>query len=99
MNPPTKAKISATQRRNWESRRAATEQLEALRESHRRVVETLDLCASYVGFRADEQGDPLARFLKTKVEAAFDGMKVENIAASTLIADHTPQPDTGSATG
>ncbi len=98
MDTPTKAKISATQRRNWESRRAATEQLEALRESHRRVLETLDLCAAYVDFRADEEGDPLARFLKQKVDAAFDAMNAEGIGARTLIAD-TQQPDTGSATG
>ncbi len=98
MDISTKSKISATQRQNWASRRDAGEQLEALRESHRRVLEVLGLCASYVDFRADEASDPLARFLSQKVNAAFDGMKVENIAASTLIAD-TPQPDTGSATG
>ena len=80
------------------SRRAAGEQLDALRESHRRVLETLDLCAAYVDFRADEEGDELARFLKHKVSAAFDGMRVENIAATTLLAD-TPQPDNGRATG
>jgi len=86
MDTPTKAKISATQRRKWESRRAATEQLEALRESHRRVLETLDICAAYVDHRADE-GDTLARFLKQKVDAAFDGMNAENIAATTMLEE------------
>ncbi len=94
----TKQKISATQRRNWETRRAATEQSEALRETHRRALEALDLCAAYVEYRATEEGDPFARFLKARVETAHDAMKAENIAASTLIEEHTPNPDTGSAT-
>ncbi|CAN5205128.1 hypothetical protein BH20ACT22_BH20ACT22_22020 [soil metagenome] len=98
MDTQTRDKISATQRQNWESRRAVGEQLEALRESHRRALETLDLCAAYVDYRATEEGDPFATFLQQRVDTAFDGMKVESIAASTLIAD-TPQPDTGNATG
>ncbi len=87
MDVQTRERIAATQRRNWESRRAATEQLEALRESHRRVLGTLDLCAAYVDFRADDQGDPLARFLKQKVDVAFDAMNAENIAATTMLEE------------
>ena len=86
MDVETREKIGASQRRNWESRRAATEQLEALRESHRRVLGTLDVCAAYVDHRADE-GDTLARFLKQKVDAAFDGMNAENIAATTMLEE------------
>ncbi len=88
MNASTKEKISATQRRNWETRRAADEQSEALRESYRRVVKTLDLCAAYVTWRAEEHGDSLARFLAQQVDAAFDAMRAENIAATTMLEEH-----------
>ena len=98
MDAPTKEKISASQRQNWATRRAADEQLEALKASHRRVLEALDLCAVFVGMKADE-GDPFARFLKARVETAHDGLAAENVAAATLIEEHNPQPDTGSATG
>lgn len=98
MNVETREKISASQRQNWASRRAADEQLEALRASHRRVLEALDLCAVFVGMKADE-GDPFARYLNQRVEMAHDGLAAENIAASTLIEEHTPTPDTGNAAG
>ncbi|MDQ3784411.1 MAG: hypothetical protein M3360_05965 [Actinomycetota bacterium] len=97
MNAQTKQKISAAQRHNWETRRAATEQLEALRQSHRRVLETLDHCAAFVDYRAEE-GDTLARFLKAKLDAAFDSMNAEGIGARTLITD-TSQLDTERAPG
>lgn len=87
MDLQTKAKIGATQRQNWQSRRAATETLEALRDSHRRALEALDICAAYVNYRATEEGDFFARFLQERVNAAFDGMTAEGVAAQTLIAD------------
>ncbi len=99
MNASTRDKISAAQRQNWASRRAADEQLSALQESHKRVLKTLDLCAAFVNFKAEEHGDPLAKFLKQRVDAGFDALKAENIAASTLIAETTPNPEAGSATG
>lgn len=98
MDASTKEKISAAQRQNWATRRAADEQLEALKSSNRRVIEALDLCAVFVEMKATE-GDPFADYLKQRVETAYDGLKAENIAAATLIEEHTTNPDMGAPQG
>ncbi|MDQ3662688.1 MAG: hypothetical protein M3454_16860 [Actinomycetota bacterium] len=98
MNAVTRDKISVAQRQNWATRRALDEEFEALKSSKRQVLEALDLCSLFVEMRADE-GDPFARFLKARVETAYDGLKSENIAAATLIEENTTQPDIGCATG
>ena len=98
MNAVTKEKISASQRRRWETRRVADEQHEALKASHRRVLEALDLCNLFVEMKADD-GDPFARYLKKRVETAYDALSAENIAAATFIDEHTTEPDTGYAAG
>ncbi len=88
MDSTTRDKISETQFRNWEHRRRGLEQLEALKKSHRRTLELLQVCAVLVERQA-AAGDPLARHVVAELDKAEVGMKAENIAASDFVNEHT----------
>jgi hypothetical protein len=70
-----------------ERRKRGLEQLEALKTSHRRVLEVLGMCVPLV-MRQANQGDPLAKFVLEELEAAQTARDAENVAASSLLADH-----------
>ena len=86
MDMATRSKVSETQKRNWEKRRAGLEQLEALKTSHRRILEVLGMCAALVERQADN--DPLAKYVLEELEAASTALEAENVAASGLLAEH-----------
>ena len=57
--------------------------LVSLEAVHRQVVELLVVVAGYLSRLDDET----ARDLTTRINAAFDAMEVENLAAVSILAD------------
>jgi len=87
MNSTTKDRIRETQLNNWERRRRGVEQLEALRATHKRVLEVMLMMVPLIEKQASS-GDPLARYLVDELEVAETARKAEHVAASDLIAEH-----------
>lgn len=87
MDMATRSKVSETQKRNWEKRRAGLEQLSALKATHKRVLEVMLMMVPLVERQA-HQGDPLARYLVDELDVAETARKAEHVAASDLIAEH-----------
>ena len=87
MNPTTKDRIRETQLNNWERRRRGLEQLEALRATHKRVLEVMGMMTPLIEMQA-RLGDPLAKYLIDELEVAETARQAEHVAASGLIAEH-----------
>ena len=62
------------------------ETLEALKQSHRRYVAVLETCAALVERQAS-QGDPLAKYVISELDAAATAMKSENVAGHAFLAE------------
>ena len=62
------------------------EVLDALKQSQRRYVGVLELCAALVERQAD-LGDPLAGFVVNKLHEATTAMKSERVAGEAFLAE------------
>jgi hypothetical protein len=64
---------------------------QSLRDSKSRVIASALAAAAYVRLLAS-QGDPVAVTLVQDLDAAFDEMRAENIAAGSMIAERKDGP-------
>lgn len=62
------------------------ETLEALDRARRRYVAVLETCAALVEQQAS-QGDPLAKYVISELDAAATAMKSENVAGHAFLAE------------
>ena len=62
------------------------EVLDALKQSQRRYVGVLELCAALVERQAN-QGDPLAGFVVGQLHEATTAMKSESVAGHAFLAE------------
>jgi len=61
--------------------------LDALKESHRRYVEVLQMCASLVERQANQHDDPLAKHVISELDKAEIGLSAENMAGHAFLAE------------